>query len=92
MSDWADELAETLAKEASQLDADSALIRDVWAARLRLVRQEGVSIGLDQAQAAIARANSQTIQFPNVSAEGFIEGEENPQGDYLGLDRNGKPC
>jgi hypothetical protein len=50
--DWADELAR---KIAFDLGADSAERRhlELVAARLRLVKQEGIGEGLDQATAAI---------------------------------------
>ena len=77
--DWADELAR---KIANDFGANPNRLRfDLVAARLRVVRQEGMGIGLDQAREVVSGASTQVIKFselPAVSAEGFVADEENP--------------
>lgn len=61
MSDWADELARKIADDLGVYGPDPSEPDrlSLVAARLRLLRQEGIGIGLDQASKAISSTGKQ---------------------------------
>ena len=54
MSDWADELAGVLAADARISPSEEVL--DLWAARLRLARQEGFVAGIGAVREIVVRS------------------------------------
>lgn len=69
MADWADELAERMRLDATVMGIGDPLVLEIWAARLRLVRQEGHGEGIEACRQILTNPATKTITFTDPPKE-----------------------